>query len=70
MGDVMDPKRVRLVYFKSMRIVHPDKLKADASPEQKVAGNVGSTIRGVATSFGLTLLFHDAQSVGSRRADI
>eukprot|EP00750_Incisomonas_marina_P021076 INCI4157.1.p1 GENE.INCI4157.1~~INCI4157.1.p1 ORF type:complete len:373 (+),score=81.22 INCI4157.1:265-1383(+) len=36
MGDVMDPKRVRLIYFKAMRIVHPDKLKADASPEQKV----------------------------------
>ena len=38
MGDVMDPKRVRLIYYKAMRIVHPDKLKADASPEQKVCG--------------------------------
>ncbi len=36
MGDVMDPNKVKLVYFKAMRIVHPDKLKSDASPEQKV----------------------------------
>jgi hypothetical protein len=36
MADVMEPKRVRLIYLKSMRIVHPDKLKKDATADQKV----------------------------------